>query len=83
MPENKNQAAEQEEVLEETAAEASTESVEASEADQLKEQLTALNEKYVRMLAEYDNFRKRSQKEKDAIRNGVTIVLTDNIRTIK
>ena len=67
MPENKNQAAEQEEVLEETAAEASTESVEASEADQLKEQLTALNEKYVRMLAEYDNFRKRSQKEKDAI----------------
>ena len=39
MPENKNQAAEQEEVLEETAAEESTETVEASEADQLKEQL--------------------------------------------
>ena len=29
--------------------------------------LTAMNDKYLRLCAEYDNFRKRSQKEKDAI----------------
>lgn len=66
MPENKNQAAEQEEILEETVEETVEEST-PSEADVLKEQLAQLNDKYVRMLAEYDNFRKRSQKEKDAI----------------
>lgn len=67
MPENKNQNPEQEEILEETVEEAAEASAEPSEAEQLKEQLAQLNEKYVRMLAEYDNFRKRSQKEKDAI----------------
>ena len=29
--------------------------------------LAALNDKYLRLYAEYDNFRKRSQKEKDAL----------------
>ena len=29
--------------------------------------LAALNDKYLRLCAEYDNFRKRSQKEKDAL----------------
>ena len=29
--------------------------------------LTAMNDKYLRLCAEYDNFRKRSQKEKDAL----------------
>lgn len=67
MPENKNQAPEQEEILEEnTQQEAETTEV-AGEAAALQEQLTALNDKYIRILAEYDNFRKRSQKEKDAI----------------
>jgi len=33
----------------------------------LEDQLSALNDKYLRILAEYDNFRKRSQKEKDSI----------------
>lgn len=71
MPETKNQAPEQEELPEEGTEEASAqptpEEQPKSEADQLKEQLNALNDKYVRILAEYDNFRKRSQKEKDAI----------------
>ena len=31
------------------------------------EQYAALNDKYLRLCAEYDNFRKRSQKEKDAL----------------
>ena len=30
-------------------------------------ELAAMNDKYLRLMAEYDNFRKRSQKEKDAL----------------
>ena len=30
-------------------------------------EVAALNDKYLRLLAEYDNYRKRSQKEKDAL----------------
>ena len=33
----------------------------------LKEQLDAQNDKYLRMMAEYDNFRKRAAKEKEGI----------------
>ena len=40
---------------------------EKSEADTLKEQLAVLNDKYLRMLAEYDNYRRRSQKERESI----------------
>ncbi len=66
MPENKKP--EQEEIIEESVEETVAEEAAApSELDSLKADFTALNEKYVRMLAEYDNFRKRSQKEKDAI----------------
>ena len=46
----------------------------AKEADRLSEKLAAkdeelaiLNDKYLRVCAEYDNFRKRTQKEKDAL----------------
>lgn len=64
MPDTKKPEEQVEEILEEQVEE----TVETpSETDSLKEQLSQLNEKYVRMLAEYDNFRKRSQKEKDAI----------------
>ena len=31
------------------------------------DELAALNDKYLRLCAEYDNFRKRSQKEKDSL----------------
>lgn len=43
------------------------EKAEKSEAEKLKEQYDALNDKFLRTLAEYDNFRKRSQREKDSI----------------
>ena len=33
----------------------------------LSEELKGANERYLRLLAEYDNFRKRSQKEKDSL----------------
>ena len=37
---------------------------EKSEEDKLKEQLADSNDKYLRLMAEYDNFRKRSAKER-------------------
>ena len=37
------------------------------EAKPKGDELAAMNDKYLRLCAEYDNFRKRSQKEKDAI----------------
>ena len=40
---------------------------EKSEADLLAENYAELNDKYLRLMAEYDNFRKRSQKERDDI----------------
>ena len=38
-----------------------------SEAEQLKEQLAQEHDQYLRLAAEYDNFRKRTQREKDGL----------------
>ena len=38
-----------------------------SETEKLQKQLAAEHDQYLRILAEYDNFRKRSRKEKDAL----------------
>lgn len=38
-----------------------------SELEEAKKQAEEINEKYMRMLAEYDNFRKRSAKERETI----------------
>ena len=65
MAENKTEAPVAEEVeaaVEETAAE-ETAAPEKSENDALAE----LNEKYLRLAAEYDNYRKRTAKEKEGI----------------
>ena len=65
MAENKTEAPVAEEVeaaVEETAAEETT-APEKSESDALAE----LNEKYLRLAAEYDNYRKRTAKEKEGI----------------
>lgn len=59
---------------EETASEAASASVDAAQYEELKQQLDAksreydaLNDKYLRMAAEYDNFRKRSVKERESV----------------
>ena len=57
-------APEAEEIKEEAAAE---QSPETEAVPEINVELTALNDKYLRLYAEYDNFRKRSQKEKEAI----------------
>ena len=52
------------EVIEETVAEEKVE--EAVEAPVVDE-MAVLNDKYLRVCAEYDNFRRRSQKEREAL----------------
>ena len=37
------------------------------ELEELKEQAAAQNDRYLRMMAEYDNFRKRAENEKDGL----------------
>ena len=46
---------------------------EKTELEVLKEEKDELYDKYLRTLAEYDNFRKRSQREKDAIYGDATV----------
>ena len=77
-PEVKKECEGAAQAAEETAAEAPAESVtesaaepeaketkEEAEVKKLQSELAAEKDKYLRLLAEYDNFRKRSQKEKD------------------
>ena len=53
------------EELEEVVEEETT-SEPVSKEEELEEQLKEQTDKYMRLYAEYDNFRKRSQREKDA-----------------
>ena len=74
---NKTNNPQEEELLEETAAaeEAETaESEEAAEAEapDMQKQFDELNDRYLRMAAEYDNFRKRVARERDMIRAEAT-----------
>ena len=62
-----------EETVSEEVAEAVAEEAESQEMKELKEKLekaeaerVATNDKYLRMIAEYDNYRKRSAKEKES-----------------
>ncbi len=60
----------EEEILEATEAQTDTPSEDdplLTELEALKEELAAKEEKYLRLAAEYDNFRKRTAKEKEAI----------------
>ena len=76
MSKDKMNEAQEQEVKEETAAAESEEIKEEVVAEEVVEEaaevtidpiLAALNDKYLRICAEYDNFRKRSQKEKEAL----------------
>ena len=51
--------------LQEAKAEEAKKEEKPSELDTVKEQLAKEHDGYLRLAAEYDNFRKRSQKEKD------------------
>ena len=51
----------------ETKEEAAEAAPEKTETDLLKEELASEKDKHLRLMAEYDNFRKRSQKEREAL----------------
>ncbi|MFZ7103412.1 MAG: nucleotide exchange factor GrpE [Peptococcaceae bacterium] len=44
-----------------------TSSAEANEAEQLKQEITELNQRLMRVAADFDNFRKRSRTEKEEL----------------
>ena len=70
MSKKENTAPEQQEVQQEAASaeEVKTEQpAEKTELEKLQDDFAALNDKYLRLMAEYDNFRKRSQREREAI----------------
>ena len=78
--ENKQETAEQENTAAEEAAakgtaEQAAEDTKAPEEtaeEKLQKQLDELNDRYMRMAAEYDNYRKRVAKERDMIRSEAT-----------
>lgn len=67
-----------EEAVENKEASTAPEKEEADELTKLKEELLANEEKYMRLLAEYDNFRKRTQREKDALWADATAAAVTN-----
>ena len=71
-----------EETKEETpeeVTEASQEKQESSQEEALQQALREQEDKYLRLLAEYDNYRKRSQKEKE---NAWTTARADTIKEL-
>lgn len=52
------------------------------ELDAAKAELAEMNDKYVRMLAEYDNFRRRSQKEREGVYNDAYVDAVSEILPI-
>ena len=75
------EAAEAEQKAAEQAAKTAAEQTEAAQPDdEWKAKFDELNDRYLRMAAEYDNFRKRSQREReqaytDAVSRAVTALL--------
>ena len=75
MEENKNipeteaaeEAATNPEITEETAQEPAEQTAEPDPVAEIQEKLSQEQDKYMRLAAEYDNFRKRTQKEHDAL----------------
>jgi molecular chaperone GrpE len=63
---NKEKTTENTEELEQETVEETTDAAEVEEVEE-KDPLAELNEQYLRLAAEYDNFRRRSQKEKEQI----------------
>lgn len=68
VPENTPENASEQEVVQETQeVQKEQKEQEPTAEEKLQKQIDELNDKLLRTLAEYDNYRKRSIKEKDAI----------------
>ena len=81
-----NETPEQETLLEnetpETGAAKEAAEPQKSELELLQEQHDALNDRYLRLMAEYDNFRKRSAREKDEIYGNAQCAAVSNFLTV-
>ncbi len=75
----KEEAAPAEETKRETPEAAAEEKAAEDPAEALKKQYDELNDKYMRMLAEYDNYRKRTAKELDARSNNAKVDLISKL----
>jgi len=85
MAEKKKAEAEEptvETVSEETVAEEATEKAEPTELEKKEEELAALNDKYLRLAAEYDNYRKRTAKEKEMLHGDATAMAVGAFLTV-
>ena len=71
--EPEEQEVEEVEVAVETAETAQEPENTDAQRQQLEQQLQEEQDKYLRLLAEYDNFRKRSQKEKDNLYTDIRV----------
>ena len=82
--EKKKNSKAQEETVEatetETKAEEATEEKEPTAEEKLTEELKKEKEKYMRLAAEYDNYRKRTQQEKLGIYDDATAKAWENAR---
>ena len=67
------------EEVETTTAEAEVEEKELTKEEQLELEVAAQKDKYMRLYAEYDNYRKRTQSEKVAIYADATAKAVENI----
>lgn len=65
-----------EEAAEREVEEEISEKEEKSGTDKISEELAAVKDQLLRTMAEYDNFRKRSAKEKDALRQDIIANVT-------
>ena len=63
----KTEKAQKEKVAAAKSETAEPEKKEDTELDKIRKELDEKNDQYLRLAAEYDNFRKRSQKEKEAL----------------
>ena len=81
---NKKANKENEEVKEEVKEESKNEAPNPLEAElfETKKQLADTSDRYLRVLAEYDNFRKRSQKERDGIYSDAYVDCVKNMLPI-
>lgn len=83
MSKKDNIEKEVEEVVEETEnIETTEEVVELTKEEQLTEELKAQKDQYLRLYAEYDNYRKRTQNEKAAIYSDATAKAVEQILPI-
>ena len=77
IEEKENNLEEEKEIKEET--EEKEETKEETDDDSLKEKYEELNNKYIRLAADFDNFRKRTISEKDELSTYTTIEILKKI----